>query len=432
MSILLVDDSATIRTLVKRALADLQYTDVVEAANGLEALVQITRRRFDLVILDMEMPLMDGLEALESVRAVPAYSSLPVVMHTSERNEALVRRLVELGIDDYVSKPLSHEQLTTRLSRILARLQESSAARPVSAALPRGEHVLVVEQDPDRRHYMVNVLTGPFHPTPVDCGAAALQLLLAPSPPTVDVVLVGQDVGLPPVELFLKKLRGVPSMAAAHVVGCVPRGEPPDERMRRWLDGTLEWRMVPEVFLAEFQRAISRSQTALTRLLHARPSLTRDVVSATEQVFGMMASCEIEQSPPDSARQHKWPGHGVHALITLTAHGETLLGLLFRASVESARVITARMVGSEPGEVVEADILASVAEIGNIVLGRVRNRLVEAGIAAEMGLPATWIGETGDAAPVDDPGMITVPFESPSADVWFECLLTAGTTPAHR
>ncbi len=373
---------------------------------------------------------MDGLEALEALRAAPAYSALPVVMHTSERNEALVRQLVELGISDYLSKPLGHEQLAARLSRILARLAETSATPPSSAVLPRGEHVLVVEQDPDRQHYLVSVLTGPFHPTGVDCGAAALQLLLSSAPPSVGVVLVGQDVGLPPLDLFLRKLRAVPSMAGVQVVGCVPRGEVPDERTRRYLDATVEWRMVPDVFLKEFQRAISRSKTALTRLLHTRPSLTRDVVSATEQVFGMMASCEIEQSTPDSAREHKWAGQGVHALITLTAHGEPLLGLLFRASLESARLITARMVGCDAGEVVEADVLASVAEVVNIVLGRVRNRLVEAGIGAEMGLPATWIGDTGSAAPADDPDMITVAFESPSTAVRFECLLTSGIASA--
>src|SRR5512142_1636783 len=123
MKILLVDDSLTIRSLLRRTLGDLLKGEVVEAANGVEALAQIARRRFDLVVLDVNMPVMDGLETLEAIRASPEHTALRVVMLTSEKNEALVRRLVELGITDFLSKPLSQEALSVRLARILSRLQ---------------------------------------------------------------------------------------------------------------------------------------------------------------------------------------------------------------------------------------------------------------------------------------------------------------------
>jgi CheY-like chemotaxis protein/CheY-specific phosphatase CheX len=424
MRILLVDDSLTIRSLLRRTLGQLAAEEVVEAPNGVEALTQLARRRVDLVILDVNMPLMDGVETLEAIRTAPEYAALPVVMLTSEKNEPLVRRLVELGITAYLSKPLSQELLADRLSKILGRIRQPQRERPPAPVA--GRRMLVVEQDPDRRHFFLNAVAGRFETTEADSAAAALQACYATPPPSVDFVLVGHNVGLPPVDMFVAKLRGLPHLGGARLLGCVRRGEAAAAHQRRLFDAVLEASCIPDVFLADVERAVTGTQTPLERMLLVRPTLARDLVCATEQVFGMMLSCEVEALAGDTVRvQRRARAALVHASIGLVAEADTLLTLLFRADTDSARAIAARMIGVPVQEVQEPDVQASAAELSNIVLGRVRNRMVEAGLRAQMQLPRTWTEDEAAASPHDDPQAIRVGFHSAAIDASFELLLSA-------
>jgi two-component system chemotaxis response regulator CheY len=429
MRILLVDDSLTIRTLIKRTLVVDPDTEISEAANGVEALAQIARRRFDLVVLDMNMPVMDGVETLESIRAAPDYAALPVVMLTSGKSEALVRRLVELRITDFLSKPLSPNVLSVRLGRILERLRTGERPHEADGADLSQRRMLIVEQDPDRRHFLATALAGHYKLTEADSAAAALQFCMADSPATFDVVLVGPHVGLPPVEMFLRKLRSLPPGASGRIIGCVPKGgQKADVGLRALFDAVVENSSVPEIFLADLVRAITGQQTPLARLLLVRPSLAEDMVSATEQVFGLMLSCEVVAAVPGAPRRHAWPGPCVMASIDLETADRAALNLLFRATRESADAIAGGLIGVAAGDVEEADVLASAAELVNIVHGRLRNRLVDADIPVQLGLPKTWIGVVPDGAH-HDPEAIGVVITAPALNVEFELVLSAAAGP---
>lgn len=429
MRILLVDDSLTIRSLIKRTLVVDPATEISEASNGVEALAQIARRRFDLVVLDMNMPVMDGLETLEAIRAAPEYAALPVVMLTSEKNEALVRRLVELRITDFLSKPLSPDVLSRRLGRILDRLGTGERPPEAGGADAARRRMLIVEQDSDRRHFLMTALAGHYQLTEADSAAAALQFCMAEPPPTFDVALVGPHVGLPPLERFLVKLRGLPHGVPGRIIGSVPKGGMGTDGARRALfDAVVESSSVPEIFLADLVRAISGQQTPLARLLLVRPSLAEDMVCATEQVFGLMLSCDVRASAPCEPRHRPWSGPCVMASIDLETADHAALNLLFRATRESANAIAGGLIGVAPGEVEESDVLASAAELVNIVHGRVRNRLVDAEIQVQLGLPKTWIGEIPDAAH-HDPHAIGVMITASALNVEFELVLSAAAPP---
>jgi two-component system, chemotaxis family, chemotaxis protein CheY len=426
MRILLVDDSLTIRTLIRRSLAAVKDADIVEAANGVDALTQIARRRFDLVVLDLNMPVMDGLEALEALRAAPDYAALPVVMLTSEKNEALVRRLVELRITDFLSKPLSPDVLSHRLTRVIQRLREGDRV-PATAVNPAGRRTLVVEQDPDRRHFLMTALAGHYSLTEADSAAAALQVCMAEAAPRFDVVLAGPHVGLPPVEMFVAKIRALSTGVPGRLIGVVPKGVGGADGRRLLFDAVVENSSVPEIFLADLDRAISGQQTPLARLLLVRPSLAEDMVSATEQVFGLMLSCEVLASAPGTPRRTSWPGPCVLASIDLETEDRAALNLQFRASRAAAGAIAAALIGVSPAEVEESDVLASAAELVNIVHGRLRNRLVDAEIQVQLGLPKTWLGEIPEGSH-SDPAAIGVLITASALDAEFELVLSAGAS----
>ncbi|MCX6537939.1 MAG: response regulator [Acidobacteria bacterium] len=424
MKILLVDDSTTIRMMLRRALAGLQQTDIAEAQNGLEALAEIGRRRFDLAILDINMPVMDGLETLEAIRASPLHAGLPVVVLTSEKSEGIVRRLVEMGIADYLSKPLSQDRLSDRLSHIISRLTQSAAPSPTLRAAEHGQRVLVVEHDPDRRHFLVNVLAQHFKVVETDSGAGALQLMLGQAAPVVDVVLMGEQIGLPPAELFISKMKTVPPLSRARVVACRRKAGAQGSPSPDLVDAMVDWTYVPEVFLAAFERAVTGVDTPLAGMPSFRASLERDAVCATEQLFGLMLSSEVALVPPGGTPRCPWPGRGLHARLDLVAPGTASFAVLFRADDVSAAAITAQLIGVTPEEVDESDVKATAAEFANIIAGRLRNRLIEAGMSTQMQLPTTWTGATTDGFPASD--VATLTFNSTRPPASFELLLCVG------
>jgi two-component system, chemotaxis family, chemotaxis protein CheY len=425
MRILVVDDSLTIRSLIRRSLADVRDADIVEASNGVDALSQISRRRFDLVVLDMNMPVMDGLEALEALRAAPDYAALPVVMLTSEKNEALVRRLVELRITDFLSKPLSPEVLSHRLTRVIERLREGDRAPVPTVSDQAARRILVVEQDPDRRHFLMTALAGHYALTEADSAAAALQTCMADDSPRFDVVLAGPHVGLPPAEMFVAKFRSLPRATPGRLIGVVPKGVGVADARRGLFDAVVENSSVPEIFLADLDRAVTGQQTPLARLLLVRPSLAEDMVSATEQVFGLMLSCEVLASAPSVPRRVGWPGQCVLASIDLETEDRAALNLLFRATRQSTAAIAAALIGVSPADVEQTDVLASAAELVNIVHGRLRNRLVDAEIQVQLGLPRTWLAEIPEGLHTD-PDAIGATIAAPALNAEFELVLSAG------
>ena len=123
--ILVVDDEARIRELIRKYAVYEGYV-VDEAENGAQAIEKCRRESYDMIIMDIMMPEMDGFDAVRSLRA---FSSAPVIM-LSARSEELDRiHGFSLGVDDYVSKPFSPRELMMRIAAI--RKRTSSAAGPV-------------------------------------------------------------------------------------------------------------------------------------------------------------------------------------------------------------------------------------------------------------------------------------------------------------
>jgi two-component system, OmpR family, response regulator len=141
--ILLVDDEHSIQTLLSFPLRKDGY-EVVQATDGREALARFGESTFDLVVLDVMLPRMDGLEVCRRMRA---RSSVPIIMLTAKAEEIDKVLGLELGADDYITKPFSLREFR---SRVKAALRRAGMARPE----PSGEGPLEVHElriDPAKR-----------------------------------------------------------------------------------------------------------------------------------------------------------------------------------------------------------------------------------------------------------------------------------------
>ena len=121
VDVLIVDDSAAIRKILQRMLGQAGFAlgNILEASDGIEALEKVKTEMVNLVLTDVNMPNMDGIELLSALKAKPAFKSIPVVMITTEGGEAKVMEAVQLGAAGYVRKPFTADQIKEKLSGLI-------------------------------------------------------------------------------------------------------------------------------------------------------------------------------------------------------------------------------------------------------------------------------------------------------------------------
>lgn len=121
IKVLIVDDSAVMRKIVERALrqAGLEINEVLEASNGAEALVEVQKGSLDIILSDINMPVMDGLEFLRNLAQLEAGKGVPVVMITTEGSEARVVEALSVGAKGYIRKPFTPEQVKERVTPLI-------------------------------------------------------------------------------------------------------------------------------------------------------------------------------------------------------------------------------------------------------------------------------------------------------------------------
>jgi len=117
--ILIVEDSPTMRQLLVFALKRLQGVEVVEARDGMDGLRKVTSDHFDLALVDINMPVMDGLKLIHLIRDEESLKSMPIVVITTEGAEEDRARALALGADEYLTKPVQANRVLAVVKGLL-------------------------------------------------------------------------------------------------------------------------------------------------------------------------------------------------------------------------------------------------------------------------------------------------------------------------
>ncbi|RKY36872.1 MAG: two-component system response regulator [Candidatus Omnitrophota bacterium] len=120
LKILVVDDSSTMRRIIKNTLARLGYSNVVEAEHGIDGLGKLKEGDFSLILTDWNMPEMDGLTFVKSVRGSDTFKHIPIIMVTTEAAKTEVVEALKQGVNDYVVKPFTPDALKAKLSKFIS------------------------------------------------------------------------------------------------------------------------------------------------------------------------------------------------------------------------------------------------------------------------------------------------------------------------
>ena len=127
MKFLVVDDFSTMRRIVRNLLKELGYTNVDEAEDGVAALQKLSSAPFDFVVTDWNMPNMDGLTLLQTIRSTAELKHLPVLMVTAEAKKENIIAAAQAGASGYVVKPFTAGTLAEKLEKVFEKMGKAAA-----------------------------------------------------------------------------------------------------------------------------------------------------------------------------------------------------------------------------------------------------------------------------------------------------------------
>ena len=128
MKFLVVDDFSTMRRIVRNLLKELGYTNVEEAEDGAVALQKLNSAPFDFVVTDWNMPNMDGLTLLQTIRQTPHLRHLPVLMVTAEAKKENIIAAAQAGASGYIVKPFTAATMSEKLEKIFEKMGKKATA----------------------------------------------------------------------------------------------------------------------------------------------------------------------------------------------------------------------------------------------------------------------------------------------------------------
>ena len=120
MKILLVDDSRTIRNIQKNVLKKLGHTDIMEAEDGVIALAKFQEEVPDLILIDWNMPNMDGITLIRKIREIN--KDVPMIMCTTEAEKSRVLEAIKAGVNNYIVKPFTVDSLGEKITQTMAKI----------------------------------------------------------------------------------------------------------------------------------------------------------------------------------------------------------------------------------------------------------------------------------------------------------------------
>jgi two-component system chemotaxis response regulator CheY len=123
-TIMIVDDSATMRSLIAAYLMEIGDFETLEARSGFEALKLLPTKSVDLILTDINMPDIDGLELINFVKSSPIYKHVPTIIITTEKGESDRQRGLALGAREYIVKPFSLEDLKVAVEKVFQEGEE--------------------------------------------------------------------------------------------------------------------------------------------------------------------------------------------------------------------------------------------------------------------------------------------------------------------
>ncbi len=219
--ILVIDDDTKIRGLISGILERAGHT-ILEAVNGLEGLSVAAGEHPDLVICDLMMPVMGGLETIRVMRKDKGLSDLPVIVITCNSDKQTITDILDLGISYFFAKPIDFAKLKNKVQEVLNSGQSSKNEEPSSLQVdeyvkrPKGEQLVVIcESNKNMIEKLVEALESDYKLMTVADGASCLNAIFQNRP---DVVLIEFESAVLSASEVTAKVKNTPALSEIRVI----------------------------------------------------------------------------------------------------------------------------------------------------------------------------------------------------------------------
>jgi CheY-like chemotaxis protein len=375
---LIAEDDRNTRMVLTRLLQKLDVESLA-AENGLELLALLKEHEPNLIVLDFEMPFLNGFETLQAIRSTDRYQHLPVICVSSHSEAHLVRDMIALGLTDYLVKPINPAQALDRLRPTI----EAARHRRTRETAESIQSLMLVDGDPNFRSFAKPLLGEDCEVIEAASGMEAVSLFRERRPPP-PVVLVADGLHLMSGDQLVETLQRVASSLGvpAPRVYLLSSDNPVDPERAGHFAGVLKKSFIPTDFLGQL-RAVLHQLGPTERLAELLDGdLAPEIITAARQTIGVLAGQDVGQldSPADDVA---WTYRSTIKLTEASTGAGIEVSLL--GDEASTLGIASKMLHVETSI---ADGAAEVlGELANTVAGRIRASLLIRSIDLEMGLP---------------------------------------------
>lgn len=362
-TMLVVDDDPYTRQLIRRVVSRDFDVRLLEAEDGVSALETLLVEQVDLILLDVSMPVMDGMDTLRALRRVDACAEIPVLILAGKADEKQVVHLAALGIDGFLLKPFRPSVLAERITRLMHRAAEAMRTAPVKRRLhlEATSSLLVVDRAPefcsffrDQLAQLCEVLVAPSFP-------AALALCATHLP---DAVFVGTvDKGLER-ELFARKVRAISPTSPSYLVA-VDSAATLTEDDGHLYDAVVPRSYVPETLRRALRGVLSEPTAARWLLAHSGQCLTALRLRVEDHLQSTLGRNMLHSERP------AWrvgSGRWVSAALEVQVH-DLAWDLVVQMPAVAALSVGAAMSGLSPDEVSDEGVRTSMAMLAETLGG---------------------------------------------------------------
>ncbi len=398
MKVLVADDDVGVRVLVRRILSKEFGVDVVEAVDGVAALSAILSDKVDLLITDLSMPLMNGLETLESIRASRDHAVLPVVVMTGQPGEQDFLRAQDLGISGFVVKPFSAPDLRARLAPIIRPIQERETAgvrEQTKLSLEPGHRVLLVDQSPELVAVAERVLSRICRVEIAPHEFAAIRVCLD-APPAA--LFVGATSDLISIDALAQKVRGATRLHPLPIVALAAATDMARLKESGLFDAVIVRSFTTDAFEQGLRAIVDDAARARLFFHPASPWLQETFELSSRRVGEQInVPVSLHAQRPALEGAVRWIASDVE--VQGARFGWTIR---LRCPLEVALDLAGASAGAASDEVSEATALAAATALTGAITAEWRDRARAQGLPCETNAPVTASQSCLGAGPDSD------------------------------
>lgn len=289
LKILIIEDDDGIRMLLKNLLKRRFICAVLEAVNGKIALQVLQENIPDLILLDIAMPVMDGVETLYKIREQNIFKNTPVIMITAYGDKEIVATLADKGISDYILKPIDNDQTVKRIQKVFSKINEKGGKKQQSIYSNEVPKLLIVDRDQSFSNFLNSNLGERFTILEASSGTDGLNLFRLHRP---EYILVSDHMGLLDKKILTQKIREV---ADGDTVGIFLIVENVSSLSTKAFiyDGILKKTFNSDLFLKEFDKVVLAITDPLEKLKQKLILKSSAISNLVTQVFKKSADQKI-------------------------------------------------------------------------------------------------------------------------------------------